>query len=199
VSRTWNEFIIPRLYQSVHLSTQQHAAALLTVLENTPSRRFLLTSLILTTPSMQSVYDQELHASRRTLRKLFRKLPSLKRLHLLTSSFQESMTFLKDSLRAGTSLTCLNSRCYGVCIAMDTQYIWSILKEFQELEEFFFEFNPSDGRKMGPTRTIPSRLKCPRLKRLAISGVPIDEWSIEKLSCICGSLEVLEIDGNRRY
>ena len=81
---------------------------------------------------------------------------------------------------------------------MTTGYLWSILREFKELEEFWFEFNADDG-ELGRRREIQGGLKCGRLRRLGIQRVLIEEEDVERLGEICPCLGEMEIDGETRF
>ena len=75
---------------------------------------------------------------------------------------------------------------------MTTGFLWSILREFKELEEFWFWFGADDD-VFGRRRAIPSSLKCDRLRRLGIWGVIIEAGDIERLKEISPSLTELEL------
>jgi hypothetical protein len=200
VNTTWNAFLISFLYRTVHLSSAKQAGSLLKTLSTRMSLRPLVDTLIVTIPPQKKVHDHEADPTRRTLRKLcHRNLPCLRRLHLFTSTFQNSMVFLKDGLRGGVSLTHLTIRCHGACITMSTGYIWSILHEFLDLEEFWFEFHGDDGIKRETIRAIPENLRAPNMKKLAIRGAVLDDIAVERLCCICTGLEEMEIDGVNRF
>jgi hypothetical protein len=81
---------------------------------------------------------------------------------------------------------------------MSPGYIWSILREFQELEEFWFEFVGNDG-VCETRREIPRDLRCLRMRKLGVSGASMDDEIVERLILICPVLEELEIDGQNRY
>lgn len=199
VNREWNRFLAPLLYHTIHLSSATQAACLLSSLQLTPSLRYLTNSLTVTIPQTHGIPDHEAHPDRRILRKLFQKnLPQLKHLHLYTSTFYDSMTFLKDSLRGRISLMQLVVVCDGPCITMSTGYIWSILREFPRLEEFWFEFVGDDG-KCKTIRKIPMDLICLSMRKLGISGALLDDETVERLTLICPLLDELEIDGQNRF
>jgi len=82
---------------------------------------------------------------------------------------------------------------------MSTSYIWSILREFPQLEEFWFEYYGDDGDKKETARDIPKGLYLPKMKRLGIHGAVILDDGVEALCCICPNLEKLEIDGENRF
>lgn len=200
VNRAWNAFIAPVLYQAVYLSSPDQASALLATLEQNPKRRSLVKIITVATPPLVNVKDHEAHPDNRTLRNLFRQnLPALKQLYLLTSSFMSTMSYLKDAQRGKIFLTHLCIRCHGPCVAMSTAYIWSILREFPDLEEFWFEFDGSDGVKSESLRKIPPSLTLPNMRKLGISGAVIDDDTVEELCCISPKLEELEIDGENRF
>ena len=148
-----------------------------------------------------NVEDNEAHPTRHTLRKLFQKhLPAIQHLYSYTCSFIDTMVYLKDALRGKVSLTHLTIKCHGPSIAMSTSYLWSILLEFPQLEEFWFEFRGCDSLKKENSATkIPKGLQCPQLRRIGISGVVIPDESVEILCCICPNLEEMEIDGVNRF
>ena len=82
---------------------------------------------------------------------------------------------------------------------MSTLYIWSILREFPELEEFWFEFYGTDGPKTSAINMIPRGLFLPKMKRLGISGAALEDDFVEGLCCICPNLEEMEVDGKNRF
>jgi hypothetical protein len=83
---------------------------------------------------------------------------------------------------------------------MSTGYIWSILLEFPDLEEFWFEFHGDDGIKQETIiRAIPENLRVPKMRKLAIRGAVIDDIAVERLCYICTELEEMEIDGVNRF
>ena len=82
---------------------------------------------------------------------------------------------------------------------MSATYIWSILREFPELEEFWFEFNSVDGDNGNEGTEIPLDLYLPKMRKLGISGARINDDKVEKLCCICPKLEEMEIDGENRF
>lgn len=108
------------------------------------------------------------------------------------------MTFLKDSLRGRISLTHLVILCDGPYVTMSTGFIWSIFREFPQLEEFWFELVGDDG-KCQTVRKIPMDLRCLSMRKLGISGAFVDEEAVERLALICPLLEELEIDGQNRF
>ena len=141
VNSTWDTFITPLLYRSIHLCSRHQPAALLATLQQTPERRFLINTLIITVPPPTDTKDYETYPTHRSLRKLFQNhLLAITHLHFYTTSFVSSMIYLKDSLRGRMNLKQLSIRCHGPCVAMSTSYIWSILREFPPLEEFWFEY-----------------------------------------------------------
>jgi hypothetical protein len=199
VNRAWNILIIPVLYRAIYLSSPDQAIALLTTLRQNPERRILVKTITIATPPFVNVRDHEAHPNRRTLRNLFRRnLPALKQLYTYTTSFMDIMTYLKDSLRGKISLTHLCIRCHGPCVSMSTAYIWSILREFPELEEFWFEFH-GDGVKCENARELPRRLMLPSMRKLGIVGAVVDDDTVEELCCISPKLEELEIDRENRF
>jgi hypothetical protein len=109
------------------------------------------------------------------------------------------MIYLKDSLRGRINLKQLSIRCHGPRVAMSTSYIWSILREFPQLEEFWFEYHGDDGEKRETVREMPKGLYLPKMKKLGISGAVICDDGVEVLCCICPNLEELEIDGENRF
>jgi len=109
------------------------------------------------------------------------------------------MVYLKDALRGKISLKSLSILARGYCEAMSTSYIWSILREFPELEEFWFEFRCLDGVKAETKRRIPKELCLPNMRRLGISGAMISDESVEALCCMCPNLEIMEIDDENRF
>jgi hypothetical protein len=111
------------------------------------------------------------------------------------------MTFLKDCLRGHVSLTCLSILCHGPGVTMTTAYIWSILKEFTQLEEFWFEFTADGGGMEGRRkRGLPGGLgRCERLRKVGIMGARIEEEDVVRLGEICPCLEEMEINGEVRF
>jgi hypothetical protein len=83
---------------------------------------------------------------------------------------------------------------------MSSAYLWSILREFRELEDFWFVFHGEDGVKQGDAlRRVPQGLKVAMLRRLTIRGAGVDDVSVERLCCICPALEEMDIDGENRF
>jgi len=109
------------------------------------------------------------------------------------------MTYLKDALRGKVSLESLFILAHGYSEAMSTSYIWSILREFPKLQEFWFEFKALDAAKVETERRIPKALYLPKMRRLGISGAIISDESVEALCCMCPNLEILEIDDENRF
>jgi len=191
---------IPVLFKEIHLVSTKQAVALLQTLHANPDRSRLIKSLTITIPSLPNVEDPEIRLYHSTLRKLFKRhLPALQHLYLYTSRFINAMTYLKDALRGKISLKSLSILAHGYCEAMSTSYIWSILREFHELEEFWFEFRALDGIKAETERRIPKDLCLPNMRRLGISGAVISDESVEALSCMCPKMEIMEIDNENRF
>jgi hypothetical protein len=200
VNSKWDKFVIPRLYQRIHLSSAHQTARLLPTLQQIPIRRILIQKLVVSIRPTTDTRDYETYTSHRILRKLFqRHLPALKQLHLHATSFISSMIYLKDSLRGKVSLTQLLIRCHGPLVTMSTTYIWSILREFPELEEFRFEFRSDEGVKRVSVSHMPKALNLHSMKKLEITGVVIHDDIVESLCCACPNLEELEIDGENRF
>ena len=111
------------------------------------------------------------------------------------------MTYLKDALRGKVSLKSLSILAHGYCEAMSTSYIWSILREFPELEEFWFEFTADGGGMEGRRkRGLPGGLgRCERLRKVGIMGARIEEEDVVRLGEICPCLEEMEINGEVRF
>jgi len=192
--------VTPLLYQRIHLSTGDQAASLLETVKLVPQHRNLVQTLFISVPPQKVGKDYEMYQPHRTLRRLLQKhLPALKQLHLLTSSFVSSMIYIKDSLRGNISLTHLSIHSHGPCVAMSTSFVWSILREFPYLEEFWFNFQGLDGIKSETQRELPYRLKLPNIRKLGISGAVIDDDIVEWLSCISPKLEELEIDRENKF
>ena len=84
-------------------------------------------------------------------------------------------------------------------MGMSTSFIWSILREFPQLEKFWFRFQGDDGEKQETVREIPKGLYLPKMKKLSISGAVIRDDGVETLCCICPNLEELEINGENRF
>lgn len=82
---------------------------------------------------------------------------------------------------------------------MSTSYVWSILKAFLDLEEFYFEFAGTDGVKEETIRTLPTRLHLSKMKRLSIDGVVLDDNAVEELCYRCPNLEEMDINGENRF
>ena len=200
VNSTWDTFVTPLLYRSIHLSSRHQPAALLVTLQQIPDRRFLINMLTISVPPPTETKDYEAYPTHRTLRKLFQNhLLAITHLHFYTISFVSSMIYLKDSLRGRINLKQLSIRCHGPCVAMSTSYIWSIFREFPQLEEFWFEYHGDDGDNTETVREIPKGLYLPKMKRLGISGAVIRDDGVEILCCICPNIEELEIDGENRF
>jgi hypothetical protein len=193
VNSAWNMFLIPRLYDAVHLDTTSQASLLFNTLSSTPNRRPLVRCVIVTIPVPNDIPDAESEKTIAILRRLFhRNLPCLRRLHLLTVTFMDCMGFLKYSLRGGIPLTHLTVRCRGPCVTTSARYLWSILLEFPMLEEFWFEFVGDDGAKAETLCGLPEGIKRPRLRKLRICGIAMDNVSIEKFRRVCvGSEEIV--------
>lgn len=84
-------------------------------------------------------------------------------------------------------------------MTMRMGYIWSILREFPLLEEFWFEFRGDDGGRRETVREIPKKLCLSSMRRLGISGTVFHDEAVEVLCCICPNLEELEIEGENKF
>ena len=115
------------------------------------------------------------------------------------SRFINAMIYLKDALRGKISLKSLSIVAHGYCESMSTSYIWSILREFPKLEEFWFEFLALDGVKTETERGIPNELCLPNMKQLGIAGAVISDESVEVLCAKCSNLEMMEINYKNRF
>ena len=109
------------------------------------------------------------------------------------------MIYLKDALRGKISLKSLSILAHGSCESMSTSYIWSILREFPRLEEFWFEFQAVDDVKTETERPIPKGLCLPNMRQLGIFGAVMSDESVEALCCVCPNLEIMEINGENRF
>jgi hypothetical protein len=107
------------------------------------------------------------------------------------------MTFLKDCLRGQISLTHLTIQCFGLSRTVTTGFLWSILREFKDLEEFWFWFEGDDDG-FGRRREIPRSLRCDKLRRLGIRGAVIEDRDIERLKEISPSIKELDINEHIR-
>ena len=186
--------MVPLLYSNIHLATAKQAIALLRTLLASPKRSRLVKSLIVTIPGPHKLEDPGILPYHSTLRKLFKfHLESLQHLQLCTSRFMNAMIYLKECLRGQVSLKTLSILAHGSWESMSTSYLWSILLEFPELEEFWFEFHSMDGIKTEPKRRPPQQLRLPNMRRLRISGAVVSDESLEVLRSMCPNLEILEI------
>jgi len=98
------------------------------------------------------------------------------------------------------SLTHLTIQCNGPCVTVTGGYIWSILREFGQLEELWFEFCAEDIA-LGRCRelNLGKEGRCERLRRVGIGGVEVAEGDVERLQEGCPCLEVMEINGETRF
>jgi hypothetical protein len=193
-------FVAPILFERIHLVSTKQAMALLATLRASTDRSRFIKSITVTIPPLDDIRDPEVHPYHSTLRKLFKRhVPELQHLHLYTSRFISAMVYFKDALRGKVSLKTLTIFAHGYCEVMSTSYIWSIFKEFHELEEFWFEFRSLDEIKPNTERSIPNGLFLPNVRRVGMSGVMISDESVETLCFICPKLEEMEIEGQNRY
>ena len=178
----------------------EQAGALVSTLQSNTEKRLLIQSIVITIPPQQGQDDSEQIPAHRYLRKLFHKnLPALQDVCLLTSTFMSAMTYMKDCLRGKISLRRITIICHGPCIAMSTSYVWSILKSFPEIEEFRFKFTGTDGVKQETVRTVPARLHLSKTTLLSISGIVIDDETVEELCYRCPNLKEMEVNGENRF
>jgi len=200
LSPSWNALVTPFLFSRIQLGSTDQAITLLRTLRESPDRSPLIKSLIIAIPPPANMQDPEIQLYHSTLRKLFKRhLHALEELHLYECRFIPAMTYLKDALRGKISLKTLSIAAHGYRESMSTAYIWSILREFPKLEEFWFEFRALNGCKTETERRIPKELCLPNMKRLGISGAVISDESVEELCVKCPNLEMMEIDHENRF
>jgi len=200
VNSRWNQSLTSRLYQQIHLSTEEQAGSLLFTLKQNPEKRRLIRSLVVTIPAQRDSDDSEQIPAHRYLRNLFHKnLPALEHVYLLTSTFMSAITYMKDCVRGKVSLTRITIVSHGPCVTMSMSYIWSVLKAFPNLEEFCFQFTGTDGRKEETPRTLPAGLLLQKIKKLSVVGIAIDNEIVEELCCRCPNLEEMAINGEKRF
>lgn len=82
---------------------------------------------------------------------------------------------------------------------MSTSYVWSILKGFPDLEAFRFEFTGTDGVKQETLRALPSNLHLSKATLLSISGIVIDDETVEELGHRCPNLNQMEINSENKF
>jgi len=195
----WNQSLTPRLYQQIHLSTEEQAGSLLSTLKQNPDKRRLIRSLVVTIPA-RDTDDSEQIPAHRYLRILFHKtLPALEQVYLLTSTFMSAMIYMKDCVRGKVSLKKIRIVSHGPCVTMSMSYVWSVLKAFPNLEDFCFEFAGTDGRKEEIPRTLPVGSLLHKLKRLTVIGIVIDDEIVDELCYRCPNLEEMAINGEKRF
>jgi hypothetical protein len=110
-----------------------------------------------------------------------------------------AMTYMKDCRRGKVSLRRVTIICHGPCIAMNMSFVWSILKAFPDLEYFRFEFTGTDGVKQETLRALPVRLHLAKFTKLSLSGIIIDDETVEELCYRCPNLKEMELNGENRF